>query len=391
MRYAPAPEDNPHLVIEHFVPRDPAPPIDFVEAGDAPPKPQLQIVSLANFAGQQTPERPWLVRDLIPRRQVTMLSGDGGVGKSLLAKQLGIAVVTGTEWVGTMPETGPVLYLGAEDDLDEINRRVDDILTDRDIDRSDIADFHVVVLAGCDAVLAAPEGRNGLIRPTPLFHAVCEKVATFRPRLVIVDNLADAFAGNENSRTEARQFVNLLRKIAIDFDCAVILLSHPSLTGISSGSGTSGSTAWSNSVRSRIYLDRAKGDNGDEPDPNLRLLSIKKVNYAAGGINIRIRWEAGCFRTIEGGAGMFDRIASEAKADAKFMELLKQMQSQGRDVSHKPSSTYAPAVFAKLPTSEGIRTRGFEQAMNRLFERGTIKIEEFGSPSRRRSKLVVAT
>ena len=51
------------------------------------------------------------------------------------------------------------------------------------------------------------------------------------------------------SRTQAKQFVGMLRGIALRFDCVVMMLAHPSLTGINSGSGASGSTAWSNSVR----------------------------------------------------------------------------------------------------------------------------------------------
>ncbi|MCK0195756.1 bifunctional DNA primase/polymerase [Ancylobacter sp. 6x-1] len=40
----------------------------------------------SDLAGHPVPERRWLVRDLIPARTVTLLGGDGGTGKSLLAK-----------------------------------------------------------------------------------------------------------------------------------------------------------------------------------------------------------------------------------------------------------------------------------------------------------------
>ena len=69
-------------------------------------------------------------------------------------------------------------------------------------------------------------------------------VPSLRPRLLILDNLADIFGGDENARDLARQFVSLIRGLAIDLDCTVLMLSHPSLSGMASGRGASGSTAW---------------------------------------------------------------------------------------------------------------------------------------------------
>jgi AAA domain len=50
-------------------------------------------INAASLEGKPVPEREWLVRDLIPAKNVTLLYGDGGTGKSLLALQLGAAVV----------------------------------------------------------------------------------------------------------------------------------------------------------------------------------------------------------------------------------------------------------------------------------------------------------
>ena len=64
--------------------------------------------------------------------------------------------------------------------------------------------------------------------------------------------LMQGFPGNEIDRRQTRQFVTLLRRLAIDANAAVVLISHPSLTGIASGSGLSGNTAWHNSTRARL-------------------------------------------------------------------------------------------------------------------------------------------
>jgi hypothetical protein len=41
---------------------------------------------------------------------------------------------------------------------------------------------------------------------------------------------------------------------------SVVLIAHPSLTGINTGTGISGSTQWHNSVRARFYLKGYKSE-----------------------------------------------------------------------------------------------------------------------------------
>src|SRR6185437_9503326 len=83
--------------------------------------------SPADLDGAPPPPRRWLVPDLIPDRTVTSLSGDGGVGKSLLTLQLACARATRSTWLGLDVEPGRTLYVSAEDDKDELHRRLADI------------------------------------------------------------------------------------------------------------------------------------------------------------------------------------------------------------------------------------------------------------------------
>jgi RecA-family ATPase len=206
---------------------------------------------------------------------------------------------------------------------------------------------------------------------------------------VVLDTLADIFAGNENARAEARQFIGLLRGLAIDHDLTVLLLAHPSLSGMATGSGTSGSTAWSNSVRSRLYLETIKDEKGKEIDANVRVLSVKKLNYGPADIQLRLRWSNGLF-ILDSATGSFDKVAADAKAERVFLELLGLLAAQGRDVSPNAGRTYAPSVFEAHPQAEGIRKRGFAEAMERLLTAGRILVETIGPPSRRYKRVIVA-
>jgi RecA-family ATPase len=142
-------------------------------------------------------------------------------------------------------------------------------------------------------------------------------------------------------------------------------------------------------VRSRLYLERRKDSEGQEPNPDLRVLRLKKSNYSRAGTEIGIRWKAGRF-ALDGPVGGFDKIAAGAKADATFLDLLARFEREGRDLSPNQSATFAPSVFAEQPDANGMSSKALRAAMNRLFAAKRIKTEKSGPPSKRRSRIVLA-
>ena len=343
-------------------------------------------MSASIFADAPVPERLWIVLNMIPDRTVTIVGGDGAVGKSTLMLQLAVAMVGGTPWIGTNPEQGPVAVVSAEDDIDELHRRVVAIGRGLGAKLADLTDLHFIPLAGKDAVMAAPEGRTNVVRETPIWRGLVAIVERFKPRLVIIDTRADVFAGNENDRSQARQFIGLLRGLAITKNLAIILIEHPSLTGLTSRTGTSGSTGWNNAVRSRLYLETIRDNQGEEISQDLRVLRVMKANYGPTGQELRLRWSDGCF-ILDGPTGGFEQLIAEAKAERVFLNLLASHNAQNRDVSDSPGSNYAPAIFAGTGP-ERLTKDVLRGAMNRLFAVGRIRVEPFGPPSRRRKRLI---
>jgi RecA-family ATPase len=348
----------------------------------------LPIINPTNWDGISVPPREWIVEPLIPARTVTLLTGDGAAGKSTLGLQLGVARALRKKWLATTTLAGRTLILSAEDDADEMHRRLDAILQHYGARFADLADLRLVDLVGENAVLGEL-GSGGLIQPTPTFHALARQIGDFRPDLVIIDALADVFGGNENDRGQARQFINLLKRPARDSGCTFLCLAHPSLSGMSSGSGLSGSTAWNNSVRSRLYFEAAKATDGSEPDTDLRTLTTKKANYARAGTSLIVRWQAGAY-VAEDGGDWLDRLAAANRADETFLAILRLFNVQGQNAGSNRGPTFAPALFAKHPESKGVGKDAFEAAMQRLLTKGSIRIETFGPPSHQRAKLVPA-
>ena len=330
------------------------------------------------------PPRLWAVRDRIPLRQPALFSGEGAIGKTLLALQLSAAHVLGRDWLGMLPEPGPAIYFGAEDDADEIHRRVGDIATHYSATFADLiaGGLHLLSFAGKDAILGAAN-RAGIIEPTPLFHRIHKAVCTIAPKTLVIDTSADVFAGNENDRMQVRQFVGLLRRLAIDGNCSVLLCSHPSLTGINTGTGLSGSTGWHNSVRARIFFKTATTDQGEEPDSELRELVFMKNNYGPIGASVLLRWKNGVF-IPEPGEGTLEKAAAERKGEELFLTLLGRFNQQNRNTSDKIGPSYAPALFAKEAEAKAARIgkAALAAAMDRLFAAGKLFLEPYGYPSR---------
>ena len=233
--------------------------------------------------------------------------------------------------------------------------------------------------------------RDDVGTATEFFQQVHNAAQDFGAGLIVLDSLHDLFGGNENNRPQARQFIGLLRTMALDNDGAVVLTAHPSLTGISSGSGTSGSTAWHNAVRSRLYLQRPKVDEGEEVDDFERVLSGKKANYAAGGSGTTsLRWEKGVFIADEAKSGIFGTI-ERRRVDSLFLEALDTLIEGGRDLSaSRNSGSYAPKAIQRTPLAREnrLKVHQLEAAMERLFADKIIRVQEHGRPSHRKKRVV---
>lgn len=334
------------------------------------------------------PPREYAVPDRIPLRQVMLFAGPGGIGKSLLTLQLLCATVLARDWIGGPPQPGPVIYLGAEDEQDEIQNRLEDIA-------AHYAEFVLELIgdglyassyAGRDMTLARFNHKNGNIEPTALYDNLLEQSCDIRPVIVALDTLSDVFGGDENNRVQVSAFVGLLRNLAMTANCAVIVTQHPSQAGTRSGDGTSGSTAWHGKVRGRMYMRAATKEEGD---PDLRVLEFMKNQYGALAPKVMLRFENGIFVPEMRGGSTDPQVAAQ-RADEVFLNLLDRFGQTGRNVCDKRGTTFAPALFAKEKeaTSQKLNKSALGDAMIRLFASGKIRVVTDGPTSRLRSRII---
>mgnify|MGYP001602710720 CR=1 FL=1 len=243
----------------------------------------------------EPPKRKWLVDGLIPAGNVTMLNGDGGVGKSLLAMQLLTAAATGRDWIGRKVEPCRALGIFCEDEAEELQRRQHAINRHYGLGWGDLDSLTLISRVGRDNILVAFEKFTEAAQLSAFCGEIENLAGESGASLIVLDSLHDFFAGNENIRGQARQFVASIRGI-VPPGGAVVLTAHPSRAGLAGGDGYSGSTAWNAAVRSRLYLTKPPAlDGDDEADNGQRVLKGMKANYSGAAGPIALAWRDGVF------------------------------------------------------------------------------------------------
>jgi RecA-family ATPase/DNA polymerase I-like protein with 3'-5' exonuclease and polymerase domains len=349
-------------------------------AGAAP-----TIINIREWDDQAIPEQEWAVPDRYPRRQTGLFSGEGGEGKSSVVLHLCAAHAVERDWLGTTPQPGPAIFIDAEDDVGVLRRRCGALVEHYGVRFHDLAaKLTLVSLVGEDAVLAAPARRTGIIEPTGLYKWLLELAGDTKPVMIGIASSADVFAGNEIDRSQVRQFIRMLTRVAIVSNGGVVLITHPSLTGIATGTGLSGSTQWHNSVRARAVMGsvKASGDKAQR-DVSLRQIEFRKNNYGPISATCFVRWQNGMFLPVEGLHSM-DAAERAAKADEVFLALLRKFSEQKQTVSPNPGRSSAPARFAEHPDAQGLLAKELAAAMQRLLDAKVIEIRTWGPPSKQR-------
>lgn len=347
----------------------------------------LELFDPIRLQDQPIPPREWLIEGWMPHRAVTGLWGDGGVGKTLIAQQLATSAATGKPWLGLPVRRCRAIAIFCEDEPGELHRRQHDINQAYGLSFGDLEDLRWSSRVGRDNALMEFDYDHGHL--TELFEQIRTEARIFGAELIVLDTLADLFPSNENIRPHVRQFLVGLQRLAMDVNGSILLCAHPSLAGMSSGSGLSGSTGWNNGVRSRLYLGREDGDDGRPSD--IRVLTNKKANYAKSGDAIRLHWREGVLSPVEQSTGMLASIEKRS-AEQVFVELLSQWEADplGLSDSPKAGNRYAPAVMCKMPAAQSYRVRDFAQAMERLLARREVVRLTVGAPSNRMTRLALS-
>lgn len=229
--------------------------------------PEWRRVDLAELMSQPPQPIPWVIDGVAARGRLTTLVGRSGIGKTWLSLVAAAAVHDGSSVGGIRCEQGATLYVDAENNSDEIRRRMEEASLGPAIMTYVESDGHD---------LARHEHRESLRR-------LIEEV---KPSLVILDALKSLSPSAGESDNDAMAVVVMgVRGIARETGAAIVLQHHRSTkSGAESHRGASAIVDQSDLVMHlggsvealRISADSHKFRLGPRPDP--RGMALREVN-----------------------------------------------------------------------------------------------------------------
>lgn len=293
-------------------------------------------VDIANLTNVAPPPPDFLIDVYLPADTVTLLGAHGGTGKTTLALYLAVCSAMGLQFFNQVTKAAKVLFYSAEDDAALLRWRLATVCQRLNVDPVSLSQQLTVIDASeTDSVLYVEASQKGVKvgQPTDAFQKLIDRVAASGSQIVILDNASDVYGADENSRGQVRGFIRLLTKLVRPMHGAVLLLAHVDKFSARTKNteSYSGSTAWHNSVRSRLFLSETAGGN--------LFLEHLKSNRGKKADPLNLRFDDGLIvMTQTGSAQGGTQSALESTHAPRIVSILHEFYQRGEFVSTSPTA-----------------------------------------------------
>ncbi|PAU81047.1 hypothetical protein CK501_05650 [Halovibrio salipaludis] len=335
---------------------EPEPPEDHAE--DQPRPFNLENARVTDLLYSDPPARRWIVQELLPMDVAGILAAAGGTGKSMATLQLAVSVATGIPWLNMeISEPGSVLMLSAEDDRDEVHRRLARIMEhyQSDLAGSDEAGFqryrdavsrnlYVFDRVGADNRLTVKQ--NGETQRTALARDIADAAAPLDDlKLIVLDPLSRFDGGEPNDNSDGTRLIEAAEAIRRHTGATVLLPHHVSKASIRDDDagqeavrGASGLVDGARWVGMMAGLKKSQAEQYglDEDDAG------RYVRFTTPMFNYGPPWEGVWLKRLAGGVLVPSELQpakeqkKDKKADAEYQRILAGIVSLVR--KHGPMS-----------------------------------------------------
>ena len=266
----------------------------------------IPLQSAFPIAEASIPPRDWVMPGLFLKRHLTVLVAPPGSGKSLLTLQLGIAIASGTAWGGwTVRSSKKVLVINAEDDIDEMRRRLFASSFAMKVEQERLSGRLLLADAPESIVIAKTDSKSKTVVRTPLLEELIKTILDNDIGCVIVDPFAETFEGDENANSEIKWAGILWREVARRTGAAVMLVHHTkkyagSMAGDADASRGGGALIGTARILSTLFAmtdeeastmniapeDRTKYVRFDDAKANLSLITGQAKWFEKQGVTL---------------------------------------------------------------------------------------------------------
>lgn len=367
-------------------------------AGTARDEDRPVELDLADMA-RRDPEPPaFIVPDMLPAGEITLLAANGGTGKSATGLHLAVCLATTRAFHG-LPVLGRgVDFVSFEDTAAVIHWRLSRICDALGVRMADLVGRLRIFDGTTCASAWYSQGEYGATGPTAAFHDMSERIGG-PGRVVMVDGSSDTFAGNENNRAQVKAFIRQLRRL-IAADGALLLMAHVDKVAAKTGSeslGFSGSTGWHNGVRCRWYMF-PEGDEEGAPTDNI-VLEVRKNNLGRAGARMVLAFDedSGTFRRVDSEAPNRGRSFQRADEADAIVAVIRAAWAAGDPIPAAMSGqrTAHSVCEARDDFPASIKGRGagrrrFYRALEELRAAGAVRVETQRRPNRHAIEVLYA-
>ena len=293
----------------------------------------IPLVQVTDLESATVPEPEYILDPLIPSDVVTLLGGHGGTGKTFLALQMAVCVATGNDFMGLSVRTCPVLFFSAEDNSSIVRWRLKTICGRMGINPKELKNLTVMDATDIDPALFREVRTDGIKHgmTTGVYESLSIKATDVSAQLVIIDNASDTYDADEIDRARVRAFIRSLASIARKIGGGVMLIAHIDKATAKTGGkeGYSGSTAWHNSVRSRLFLSA----NDDK-----LTLEHQKANLGQKAEPIHMAWSNKIIVPANEAELDTDTAIIESQNSRAILRLIAEFYQRGEYIPTAPTA-----------------------------------------------------
>jgi putative DNA primase/helicase len=337
-----------------------------MDDGAVPPEPQAAIspritpllmpVSVVDVLSNPSPPTQFVWDGYLPRGVVSLMGAHGGIGKSTIALMLAVRAALGRPLFGVDTVACKTLFVSLEDGQHIIRHRLAHICRTWAIDLEQLRDRLHIVDGTANPELFAADNR-GAGEVTLSYLELCKLVLAEGIGLVVVDNASDAFGGDEIQRRQVRAFMRSLASVARLTDCAVMLLAHVDKNtsrnkSAQGGEGYSGSTAWHNSARSRLFMART--------EDGLLRLEHQKCNLGKLREPLTLVWPEDGLPMLDSPDGFSSRVKGRVddECTVTLLRMIAEFEGRGQYCSPAPTSrNHVHAMLRSEPSFQKLKLK----------------------------------
>lgn len=175
------------------------------------------------------PPRPWLVKRLLMRRNITLLPAAGSSGKSVLSLTIAAHLAVGYD-IGNYKTIAPCksIIFNAEDDIEEQSRRLYAVCQEYKLDFEQVRQ-NIMLLSSDDISLCIAHSVNRQVTTNEQHvQAIIQAASAPDVGFVCLDPLVEIHNCDEQDNGQMRFVMAVLRRIAREADVSMLIPHHTS-------------------------------------------------------------------------------------------------------------------------------------------------------------------